>query len=427
MIIYAIFLSLCYLWGMNKGRNDLFSARFLFNAFAWVKNIPGTLSYEGFLTEEMIENYFFYKFLAFAFINLGITLYEQSRHRIYTYTERRVSSDKTYLRIALVLFAIGMTMKMSIVSNAGGLGYILSHIQARKSMLAGQHYNQVISSALLTCSVLFSQFYYVKMRQKSAMYIFWLIFTITMLTSVVFGARKPALMLLLQVLMFNHFINKKYTLKNLLSFRVLAIVASISMFMVMMPMLRGSSETDLVMNPLVWVKEASNSILSVLDEFSYCSGDFFVFDYFANHDLWNGQTYLNMFVQWIPSSIYPDKPPMDDGMYLWNMMNGYVVTPTTPTKDLALDSSIPFTMEGALFSNFGVLGICIGSLIIGLLYQKMYKILKDTNCPIVILIIYQNIMFVFVPSVLHTTSVILQCALIALIIYPITRFKIRKR
>lgn len=426
IIIYAILLSLCYVWGMHKGRYDLFSARFLFNAFAWVKNVPGTLSYGGYLSEEMIETYFFYKFLSFFFVNCGISIYESFNHRRYIYTERRISSEQSYIKIALLLLVCGLFMKASIISSAGGIGYILSHIQARKLLLAGQHYNQVVSSAFLTCSVLFSQYYYLKNKSKSSKILFWGIFIITLLSTMIFGARKPALMLVLQVLMFNHFVNRKYTLKKLLSLRSLIVVIGISMFMVMMPMLRGSAETDLMHDPLSWAKEASGSLFSVFDEFSYCAGDFFVFDYFSKHELWNGQTYLNILVQWIPSSIFPEKPPMDDGMYLWNMMNGYIVTPTTPTRQLPLDSSIPFTMEGALFANFGILGLCIGALLIGILYQKVYKVLIDTNCPIIMLIIYQNIMFVFVPSVLHTTSVIITCVLLGLIIYFLTGFRFKK-
>lgn len=215
-------------------------------------------------------------------MNCGISIYESFNHRRYIYTERRISSEQSYIKIALLLLVGGLLMKASIISSAGGIGYILSHIQARKLLLAGQHYNQVVSSAFLTCSVLFSQYYYLKNKSKSSKILFWGIFIITLLSTMIFGARKPALMLVLQVLMFNHFVNRKYTLKRLLSLRSLIVVIGISMFMVMMPMLRGSAETDLMHDPLSWAKEASGSLFSVFDEFSYCAGDFLYLIIFQN-------------------------------------------------------------------------------------------------------------------------------------------------
>ncbi|HBV84838.1 MAG TPA: hypothetical protein DEB74_18980, partial [Lachnospiraceae bacterium] len=152
----------------------------------------------------------------------------------------------------------------------------------------------------------------------------------------------------------------------------------------------------------------------------------FVFDYFDKHDLWYGRSYLNIPLQVIPRSVYPQKPPMDDGMYLLNLMYGQRVTPDMPTEQLYYQTSIPFTLEGSLFSNFGLLGIILGCILVGMFYQYVYKILVDTKTPIVMILIYQEIMFVFVPSVLHATSTIMICGIYWIIFQVLFRFKIKR-
>jgi len=429
LIFFSIILTFCYCCGAYVGRRDVFSPRFVFNVFSWLKNVPGILCCEEVISEELLLSYFLFKFVAFVFVNLGITWYETSRrYKIhYYYAEKRHTSRYGYLYPAAIMFVIGLVMKMNIISSSGGLLYIVTHIQSRKEILSGHQYAQVISSTLLVCSVLFFQYAGIKNGMKLSKMSFVVIFSISLLLSMVFGARKPAIMLVLAVLMLRHFLKKRFTVRNFFSVKTLCMAFVIVMFMVMMPMLRLSSETDLVLNPLEWAGYAIGKLDSVLGEFSYYKGDLFVFDYFSSHPLWWGKSYLNILVQWIPSSIYVDKPPMDDGMYLWNMMNGFAITPTTPTNQLFLDSSIPFTLEGALYSNFGVCGIILGAFLVGCIYQKTYHVMVDTGFPIVMILIYQQVIFTFVPSVLHITSVILNCILFIMVIKISRGYRIVKK
>lgn len=360
-------------------------------------------------------------------MNIGITIYERnSVKKRYLYREYRKQSIRKYLRTGIIVFLIGLVLKVHTIMSSGGVFYIMTHIQSRKELMAGQYYNELLSNSLLTCGVLLSLLCYLKKRKWTTFFIFTGIFLITAFSLIVFGARRPALMLLLQVIMLYHFVSSKILIRNIFKIKTLAITLVVVFFVLMMPMLRSEAETDLINNPTEWVQGAIDNSNTLFREFSYCNGDLFVFDYFDKHDLWYGRSYLNIPLQVIPRSVYPQKPPMDDGMYLLNLMYGQRVTPDMPTEQLYYQTSIPFTLEGSLFSNFGLLGIILGCILVGMFYQYVYKILVDTKTPIVMILIYQEIMFVFVPSVLHATSTIMICGIYWIIFQVLFRFKIKR-
>lgn len=426
---YSILLSLCYFIGAYIGRKDIFSPRFIFNMFAWLKNIPYVIDYisANRIDDVTIDSYFFFKFMSFICVNVGITIYERiSMSKKYVYKENKKRDNSAYLRTGIIVSIIGFAVKIETILEGGGVFYILSHIQARKELMAGQYYNELFANSLLTCGVLLTLLCYIKEKNKKHLYIFILIFAITTFGLIVFGARRPAMMLLLQVIMLYHFTSSKIKFYSIFKIKSLITINIIALFVLLMPMLRSGSGTDYVNNPAKWVEGAVDNANTLFREFSYCDGDLFAFDYFKNHEYWYGASYLNIPLQVIPRSIYPKKPPMDDGMYLLNMMYGEKVSPNMATADLYYQTSVPFTLESSLYSNFGLLGIILGGLLVGMFYQYIYKVLISCYCPIVMILVYQEIIFVFVPSVLHATSAIIICGVYWIIFKILFKFKIRR-
>ena len=429
VLTYSILLSLCYFYGAYIGRKDIFSPRFIFNMFAWLKNIPYVIDYisANRISDDTVESYFFFKFISFICVNIGITIYERNSTNIkYVYQENKQRDNSAYLKTGIIVSIIGFAVKIKTILEGGGVFYILSHIQARKELMAGQYYNELFANSLLTCGVLLTLLCYLKEKNKKHLYIFIFIFAVTTFGLIVFGARRPAMMLLLQVIMLYHFISSKIKIYSIFKIRSLITIFAIALFVLLMPMLRSGSETDYINNPTKWVEGAVDNANTLFREFSYCDGDLFAFNYFKNHEYWYGASYLNIPLQVIPRSIYPQKPPMDDGMYLLNMMYGEKVTPNMATADLYFQTSVPFTLESSLYSNFGLLGIIIGCLLVGIFYQYVYKVLTACYCPIVMILIYQEIIFVFVPSVLHATSAIIICGVYWVIFKILFKFKIRR-
>lgn len=420
---------MCYFIGAYIGRKDIFSPRFIFNVFAWLKNIPYAVDYirVNNIADETIDSYFFFKFISFICVNVGITIYEiNSTNKKYVYLENKKRKNSAYLRTGIIVSVIGFVVKIKTILDSGGVFYILSHIQGRKEIMAGQYYNELFANSLLTCGVLLTLMCYLKEKRKKNLYIFIVIFVITTFGLIVFGARRPAMMLLLQVIMLYHFFSSKIRIRSLFKIKSIVTIFVIAFFVLLMPMLRSSSETDYINNPQKWVEGAVENTNTLFREFSYCDGDLFAFDYFKTHEYWYGASYLNIPLQIIPKSIYPQKPPMDDGMYLLNLMYGEKATPNMATDDLFYQTSVPFTLESSLYSNFGLLGIILGCLLVGVFYQYVYKVLISCFCPIVMILIYQEIIFVFVPSVLHTSSAIITFCVYWIIFKILFKFKIRR-
>lgn len=423
--LYAFILSVLYFAFAFSGRRNVFSPRFLFNAFAWLKNVPYFIEIGDTYPDIICDRYFLYKLIGCVCVNIGISIYENTKKGTYVYYEN-VKDVHSYYKYGILFCIIGLLVKLYIFQTSGGIFYILSHIQSRKSMMAGNYYYELFANSMLTLSVMFTELYMIYNDNKRGKAGFFFCLSVTLICLVVFGARHPALTLLLQVIMLYHFLRSNITLASIFRLRSLGIIAAVMMFMVMMPMLRAESENNLVSNPVEWAKSAADNIMSITHEFSYLSGDMFVFNYFHDHENWYGASYVNILLQWIPRSIFPNKPPMDDGMYLLNMMWGENVTPNMPTSQLYYDTSVPFTMEGALYCNFGLIGIIIGCILIGLLYQHTYRILVETKFSIIMILIYQEVMFVFVPSVLHATSTLIVCGVYSIILYAMFRIKIKK-
>lgn len=431
--LYCVILTAAYFGAAFKGREDICSPRFLFNAYAWLKNVPYFWQIGSNYDAALCRKYFLIKMLGWAMVNLGITLYQKYCVGKWQYYSIDASNLKQghgisrYGMVSWLLCLAGLALKTYIVMQAGGLQYVLSHLQGRGAMLSNFGYANTFSTYFINSAVLCSEYYMCKTGRKSSKLSFLIITALSGLSLVVFGARKPVLMLFVRIFICYHYCKRRFRGKDLFKPKTLVAVVAIVLFMLMLPMLRYYENATIYLSPSLWVKEALGSVDTIFREFSYLTGDMYTFEHFNLSNYWLGKEYLNIFVQWIPRSLYPGKPPMDDGMYLYNMMQGVAVTPNMATADLPLQTSVPFTLESSLFVNFGWMGVFVGCFLVGMLYQHVFRILNETQYNILTIFIYQTVIFEFVPSVLHTVSPLIGITFTALIIVPLLHIRIRRK
>lgn len=407
----------------------MFSPRFIYNVFAWVKNVPYFWEAGTEYAPELVMKYFFIKLLSCFLVNWGMSFYERRKApyvRYHFYQQKQSDSYLPYYRIGVFLFILGFAIKMYSFYRAGGIYYIVTHFQNRRTLMAGLHYQELFANTFLTCSALCTEIYSLYTKTKKSKFVFFFIFLMTFACLALFGARKPSIMFLVQVTLCYHFCYKQITFRSLFKPSSMLAILFLVFFIVMMPLLRQSSSEAYFDDPSELIEDTAGNVDNLFREFSYLSGDMYVLEHFNFNNMWAGRSYLNILVQWIPRSLYPQKPPMDDGMYLYNMMCGVHVTPNQSTESLYYQSSIPFTLEGALFSNFGWFGILFGCFLIGILYQWLYKILKDCQDPLLMVFIYQEVILVFVPSVLHTTSTLIAIGVYSIVLVPLFKIRIRR-
>jgi hypothetical protein len=141
----------------------------------------------------------------------------------------------------------------------------------------------------------------------------------------------------------------------------------------------------------IGINEKSKIILSDLTRID---GEIFTLNYFRRNELWLGKSYIDLCYAIIPSKLFPMKPPVDEGVYIYNIANGNIVSPSVPFVKL-LPASWPMTTLTNMYGNFGLFGVILGSFFNGWVLAKAYSLfLKNKENPLA-LIIYFKILLGF--------------------------------
>ena len=163
----------------------------------------------------------------------------------------------------------------------------------------------------------------------------------------------------------------------------------------MIPMVRSSDFSDIYKSPGLWISEAVKNLSNVFESISFVDRDMMTYDIFATRSFWNGKSYLGLIYAWIPRSIFPDKPPVDDGVYLANLIRGFEVEPVMPYSQITLHSSSPFSSFGIMYANFGVIGIAVGAFLLAYIYYRLYRQMTVKGNDIGSVLIYGYLMLAF--------------------------------
>ena len=146
-----------------------------------------------------------------------------------------------------------------------------------------------------------------------------------------------------------------------------------------------------------------------------------IVDYFDSNDKWDGASFLGLMSAFIPSSFYPDKPPVDDGMYLYSIAHGNNVNPPMPTRDLD-GTSWPLETFGSMYANFGFIGVIVGMFFLGYIISYTFKKMVYSNYQFKYVIFYIIMLFTFEISTLRIVK-----ALLAFIILSFIQLIIKRK
>jgi len=111
-----------------------------------------------------------------------------------------------------------------------------------------------------------------------------------------------------------------------------------------------------------------------------------VIGYFNKHDFWHGALYESLLHAYKPRNLYPDKPPVDTGVYLNHIRQGGALYPPVPANSLAPSSWPDGYLAG--YISFGVPGLLLISIASGALFGFFYRLVRLTNFAIGPVIIY---------------------------------------
>lgn len=390
-IIYGLSLGILFLLVFVKSyriNKDIFSPLCFFSLMQFIAYVPGIMFFEKHYGIYLDETNTFWVFLieiiVILFIWLGVKLYNTNAKisNFYYHIKQRTNINMTL--VGLTLFIIGFIATIYYIYLSGGISYIIGNTQ--KDYAAGRSYLLSLQSLMIMGIVCF---YNSKKRNNSLLVI--IAFSIFALTVAIFTRRAPIIEgLLLLVMAYNYKI-KRLRLATFLKPKNILLILFFSIIVVLLPTLRNPSGFYSYLSFLDMFKEGWLTVNTIFEEYSFVSRDAFVYTNYNLNNMYYGRTIINILTAPLPSSIFSWKPPVDDGMYLANFMRGYYVLP--PTNILPIINSMPFSSQGSMYANFGIIGVIIGSLLMGIIYAHSYRILKNTKYNVFMILIYKTIIY----------------------------------
>jgi hypothetical protein len=179
------------------------------------------------------------------------------------------------------------------------------------------------------------------------------------------------LLLMLYVAIVVH--NRVRPIDRLLTPRIIGIGAVLFFFMLAMPLFRSAGAFErLGSNPELLVQESMRNLSYLSRDLSGADRGMVVVTYFSNPNrLWWGASYRDLLYAPIPRKFMPDKPPVDDGVYLRGIADGNHPRPSMPAHELPLTSWPPGTW--IMYMNFGLPAYLLGSLMLGFVIGAAYQ------------------------------------------------------
>lgn len=308
-------------------------------------------------------------------------------------------TQKKYKYIGIAMWFVGAIAFLKIMSQVGGIYYFFTHLQYRVSLTR----NIDLLSWILpfvNYGVLFIVYSYKGTKKSLNIRIVLLIIVSGIMSGL--GGRKSLLILLIEALLLYHYCVKKINVRKILRLKYILGIIAIYFFFILMSNFRTEGAFEaFIQNPAAFVKQSNNGILSTIRGESYVAYYMAVIEYFKTHSLWLGKTFLGLLTAIIPSSLFPGKPPVDDGTYLYSICQGRTdIMPPMSFSELN-GSSLPLETFGSMYANWGLLGLIFGMILLGGIYGYAYRKMKKNSYSLFSVVIYTQIIFTFQLSTLR--------------------------
>lgn len=355
-----------------------------------------------YITYVLLQTACYYLVVFGTKLRLKTPLCESDSYRseeTVVHEEVDLDEQKRYKHIGVILWVIGCFAFFEIMRQVGGVYYFFTHLQYRVSLTRNIDFLSWILP-MVNYGTLFIV-YSLKGSNKSLNFKIIILIVISGLMSGL-GGRKSLIILLIEALLLYHYTVRPINIKRILNVKYIAGLIVLYLFFILMTKFRtqGAFETFLE-NPISFVIEANGGLLSTIRGESYVTYYMAIIYYFKSHAFWMGRTFIGLLTAFIPSSLYANKFPVDDGTYLYSICQGRSdIIPPMAFNQLN-GSSFPLETFGSMYGNFGIIGLFIGMIILGGIYGYAYRKMKNKSYSLFTVVIYTQIMFTFELSTLR--------------------------
>lgn len=389
-LILLIIFMVVFISSYRRNR-DLFSPLCIFSLLQGLRYVPDMMTSSVHYSISGIEKEYFRVFgielLVLTFVLFGY--YSVKWNYNYEYKVTYKGKDKNVANMSNILMwggavatIIGLIFTYLFIKRVGGLAYVLTH---SKDMA---YNNGVAYISSLRFLVVFGTLLFMASKKRIGIAFGIISFIVYCMSFLIFTSRSPVFEAVLILLMFINYAYSKYRIRDFFKPRYLVFFASAVFIIALLPQIRDSGGFT---SNYTYESKMGSVFGTFLNQFSYTGRDAFAYSHFGLDNFWYGRNFINVICAPLPSAIFSWKPPVDDGMYLCNLMRGYNVVP--PSNVFPIYNSIPFSTQSSMYANFGIVGVIVGSIIIGRLYAKAYMRIKDIGGDPLMVVVYFAIVY----------------------------------
>lgn len=361
---------------------------------------------ESYIRNAVLNNITFSKYiilqtLSYYFVIFGTKLRVINRKK--SHNSKRISSSsyeqKKYLYMGILFWIIGTIAFFGIMRKVGGIYYFFTHLQYRASLTRNIDFLSWILP-FVNYGVLLIIYSYKGSDKSLNIRIIFLIIVSGIMSGL--GGRKALIILFIEAILLYHYTIKEIDIKNFIKIKYLLGIVVLYLFFILMSKFRTEGAVEAFLNnPLSFILDSNKGLIVTIQSESYVRYFMALIEYFKSHSLWLGKSFLGLITAIIPSSLFPGKPPVDDGTYLYSICKGRTdIVPPMPFNQLN-GSSLPLETFGSMYANFGVIGLFIGMTILGVIYGYSYRKMKRNFYSLFSVVIYTQIIFTFQLSTLR--------------------------
>ncbi len=275
------------------------------------------------------------------------------------------------MRVGNIFILLGVASFFVYISIQGGLAEFLANIHKRAEMYSG--YGYIMIAILFAQLGFLVKLYYVPPKSGFRKLIFLIQGVLIAVLLTILGGRRNTVDLLL----YAFFIIGIRKVIKLRAIHYVIGMCFLAIYIVAVPTLREEGKLEDVFSGRVDVQQdiVDRSDL-VIKHVSHVDTYIFLLDHFSKNEKWYGETFRDLIYSWIPRKFIPEKPPIDDGIYVLNLFIGNQVRPGMSVDKMVLNSLPPSTF-GAMFMNFGEAGVLLGMTVLGLIMGFSYRMMRQ--------------------------------------------------
>lgn len=416
-IIYLVILFFPFWKSKKREKMNFFSPQVIFSLLTAFYSVPFLIFFFfdpliidenvrlliGAKMENVMFKFLFYQTIFIIFFYWGVYSTKKNKTKINLF-DINLSAKYYYITYLILLF-ISLSLVINFIISVGGIYELILQFANRDELTDGNQLLLLSTSSLINIAGCFLM-KYMSIKGFKLKSLFINLFCSFIVLSA-FGGRSPFILYLLMMLCCYN-----YLIKRINFFKVKFIIPFVFLFcfVIIMPLLR-SKEVDLTdINKLIF-----DNVLVFFSGNEYVNIQLLIHNYFETHPFWYGTSYKGLFYMFVPRSLFPDKPPIDEGVYIFNLF--YRGDPFTNESI----SSWPPSTFGIFYANFGFLGVIFGGYIHGFLLKKIENMFDGTKCNPFILCLYSFMVIKFQLTAYYFANTIYLLGFISILYVLVSR------